>query len=120
VQWLRDELGFVEHSKDIEKLAASVLDSNGVMLVPAFTGLGAPYWDPDARGTIVGLTRGASKAHIARAALESIAFQSAEVLDDDRRLKLGACPAGGRVCPPTTCSCTQADLLAYWWLRPTC
>jgi len=81
VQWLRDELQFVEKSKDIERLAASVLDSGGVCVVPAFTGLGAPYWDPKARGAIVGITRGTSKGHIARAALESIAFQSADVLE---------------------------------------
>ena len=81
VQWLRDELHFFQSSKEIEKLAASVLDSGGVFVVPAFTGLGAPYWDAKARGALIGLTRGTSKAHIARAALESIAFQSAEVLE---------------------------------------
>jgi glycerol kinase len=81
VQWLRDELGFFTSSKEIEFLAATVLDSGGVVVVPAFTGLGAPYWDPKARGALVGLTRGTSKAHIARAALESIAFQSADVLE---------------------------------------
>jgi len=81
VQWLRDELRFFENSKEIEFLAATVLDSGGVVVVPAFTGLGAPYWDPKARGALVGLTRGTSKAHIARAALESIAFQSADVLE---------------------------------------
>jgi glycerol kinase len=81
VQWLRDGLGFIERSAEVEALAASVPDAGGVLLVPAFTGLGAPHWDPYARGTLVGLTRGTTKAHIARAALESIAFQSAEVLD---------------------------------------
>jgi glycerol kinase len=81
VQWLRDGLGFIEQSAEVEALAASVPDSGGVYLVPAFTGLGSPHWDPYARGTIVGLTRGTTKAHIARAALEAIAFQSAEVLD---------------------------------------
>jgi glycerol kinase len=80
VQWLRDGLGFVEKSSDIEALAASVPDSDGVYFVPAFTGLGAPHWDPHARGTMVGLSRGTTRAHIARAALEAIAFQSAEVL----------------------------------------
>jgi glycerol kinase len=79
VQWLRDELEFFSNSSEIEKLAATVLDSGGVFVVPAFTGLGAPHWDPNARGAIVGLTRGTSRAHIARAALESIAFQSADV-----------------------------------------
>src|SRR3989441_423316 len=80
VQWLRDGLRLIKKSVDVEKLAASVADSGGVYLVPAFTGLGAPHWDPYARGTIVGLTRGSNAGHIARAALESIAFQSAELL----------------------------------------
>jgi glycerol kinase len=80
VQWLRDGLGFITSSSDIEALAASVPDSADVYLVPAFTGLGSPHWDPDARGTMVGLSRGTTRAHIARAALESIAFQSAELL----------------------------------------
>jgi len=81
VQWLRDGLEFFSSSKEIERLAASVLDTGDVYLVPAFTGLGAPYWDPNARGAMVGLTRGTTRAHIARAALESIAFQSAELLE---------------------------------------
>src|SRR5204862_5374671 len=80
VQWLRDGLGVIKSSVDVEKLAASVPDSGGVYLVPAFAGLGAPHWDPYARGTIVGLTRGSNAGHIARAALESIAFQSADLL----------------------------------------
>jgi glycerol kinase len=80
VQWLRDGLRVIQNSADVEGLAASVPDSGGVLFVPAFTGLGAPYWDADARGTIVGLTRGSTVAHIARAALESIAFQSAALL----------------------------------------
>ena len=81
VQWLRDSLGFFEHSADVEALAASVPDTGGVCLVPAFTGLGSPHWDPHARGAIFGLTRGTTRAHLARAALESIAFQSAELLE---------------------------------------
>jgi glycerol kinase len=80
VQWLRDGLGAIRASSDVQALAESVPDSDGVMMVPAFTGLGAPYWDADARGAIVGLTRGTTTAHIARAALESIAFQSAALL----------------------------------------
>ena len=80
VQWLRDGLGLIERSADVEALAASVPDSDGVFVVPAFTGLGSPHWDPYARGTIVGLSRGTTRAHLARAALESIAFQSAELL----------------------------------------
>jgi glycerol kinase len=80
VQWLRDGLGIIERSADVEALAASVPDAGGVYLVPAFTGLGSPHWDAYARGTMVGLSRGTTRAHIARAALEAIAFQSAEVL----------------------------------------
>ena len=81
VQWLRDGLRAVAAAADIEALAASVGETGGVYLVPAFTGLGAPYWDPDARGTIVGITRGTGLAELARATLESIAFQVADVLD---------------------------------------
>lgn len=81
VQWLRDELGIIENSADVERLAASVNDNNGVYLVPAFAGLGAPHWNQHARGTIVGLTRGASAGHIARAALEGIAYQTMDVIE---------------------------------------
>jgi glycerol kinase len=80
VQWLRDGLGLISRADEIETLAASVPDSDGVYLVPAHTGLGAPYWDPYARGALLGMTRGTTRAHVARAALEAIAFQSAEVL----------------------------------------
>jgi glycerol kinase len=81
VQWLRDQLGIIKSAADVEPLAASVEDTNGVVFVPAFTGLGTPHWDGYARGTIVGLTRGASAAHIARATLESIALQTVDVLE---------------------------------------
>jgi glycerol kinase len=81
VQWLRDNLGILNEARDVEKLAASVEDNGGVYIVPAFSGLFAPYWRADARGVIVGLTRFVTKAHLARAALESTAFQSVEVLD---------------------------------------
>lgn len=81
VQWLRDGLGLIRDSGQIEALAAQVEDTNGVVIVPSFTGLGAPYWKPDARGTITGLSRGTTAAHIARAALESIAYQSTAVLE---------------------------------------
>ena len=80
VQWLRDGLGLIKQSSEVEALAASVPDNGGVFLVPAFAGLGAPHWDPHARGTLVGLSRGSNRAHIARAALEAIAFQSAELM----------------------------------------
>jgi glycerol kinase len=80
VQWLRDGLGIIKKSDDVEKLAALVKDSEGVYFVPAFAGLGAPYWNQHARGTIVGITRGTTSSHIARAALDSIAYQTLEVL----------------------------------------
>src|SRR5262245_32613098 len=80
VQWLRDELGIIQNAGDTQALAESVPDTGGVYMVPAFVGLGAPYWDPYARGTLVGLTRGTTRAHIARAALEAIAYQSKDVL----------------------------------------
>lgn len=80
VQWLRDGLGFIDRAEDVEALAASVPDNGGVYLVPAFTGLGAPHWEPRARGSMFGLSRGSNRAHIARAALEAIAYQSADVL----------------------------------------
>jgi len=85
VQWLRDGLGIIKSSADIEPLARSVPDNGGVYFVPAFTGLGSPHWDPHARGTIIGITRGTTAGHIARAALESIAYQVAEVLDAMRQ-----------------------------------
>ncbi|HEY5078993.1 MAG TPA: glycerol kinase GlpK, partial [Opitutaceae bacterium] len=80
VQWLRDGLGLIRRSSDVEALAARVADNGGVSIVPAFAGLGAPYWDPAARGAIVGVTRGTTAAHLARAALESIAFQTADLI----------------------------------------
>jgi glycerol kinase len=85
VQWLRDGLGIIQQSSEIEALAASVPDTGGVYLVPAFTGLGSPHWDAYARGTIVGISRGTTRGHLARAALEAIAFQSAEVLQAMQR-----------------------------------
>ncbi len=92
MQWLRDGLNAISASGEVQQLAQSVPDSGGVMFVPAFTGLGAPYWNADARGAIVGLTRGSTVAHIARAALESIAFQSAALLSAMSR---DAVAAGG-------------------------
>ncbi len=81
VQWLRDGLGIIRESSEVEALAATVDSTEGVYLVPAFVGLGAPYWDPNARGLLIGLTRGTTAAHIARAAIESMAYQSADVLE---------------------------------------
>jgi glycerol kinase len=92
VQWLRDGLGIIGRSADVEALASRVPDNGGVYFVPAFTGLGAPHWDAGARGAILGLTRGTTAAHIARAALESIAYQTADLIaamegDAGRRLR---------------------------------
>ena len=81
IQWLRDGLGLIQTSAEVEALARQVPDSNGVYIVPAFVGLGAPHWDPNARGTIIGLTRGTNRYHIARAALEAIALQTWDVLN---------------------------------------
>ncbi len=125
VQWLRDGLGAISASNEVEALAASVPDAGGVLLVPAFTGLGAPYWKPNARGTITGLTRGSSVAHIARAALDSIAFQSAALLNAMNRdvAASGATPAtemrvdGGAVVNDLLMQ-FQADLLGIPVLRP--
>jgi glycerol kinase len=85
VQWLRDGLGIIKSSAEVEALAGSVPDSGGVYFVPALVGLGAPYWDPYARGTIVGLTRGTTAAHLARAALDAMAFQTRDVLEAMQR-----------------------------------
>lgn len=127
VQWLRDGLRAIENSGEVQSLAESVPDSGGVMLVPAFTGLGAPYWKPDARGTITGLTRGTTIAHIARAALESIAYQSAALL---QAMSRDAVAAGGA--PVTELRVDggasvnnllmqfQADLLGIPVVRPAC
>src|SRR5207245_346415 len=81
IQWLRDELKIISTAAETEALASSVADTGGVYLVPAFVGLGAPYWDQYARGTLIGLTRGSGRAHIVRAALESIAYQTRDVVD---------------------------------------
>jgi len=81
IQWLRDGLGLIARAADVEALAASVADSGGVYLVPAFTGLGAPYWDPDARGALIGLTRASSRGEIARAALDSVVYQTYDLLE---------------------------------------
>jgi glycerol kinase len=121
VQWLRDGLEFFSSSGEIEKLAASVLDSGDVYVVPAFTGLGAPYWDPDARGSISGLTRGTTRAHIARAALESIAFQSAELLEamqKDSQQQLSELRVDGGAAANDLLMQFQADLLGVPVVRP--
>jgi glycerol kinase len=121
VQWLRDGLRLIRKSVDVEKLAATVRDSGGVYLVPAFTGLGAPYWDPHARGTIVGLTRGSNAGHVARAALESIAFQSAEVLRamaEDSGVRVTELRVDGGAAANDIVMQFQADLLGVPVVRP--
>ena len=121
VQWLRDQLGFFQDARDVERLANEVLDAGDVFVVPAFTGLGAPYWDPEARGAIVGLTRGTSRAHIARAALESIAFQSAELLQamqKDAGTTLSELRVDGGAAANDLLMQVQADLLGVPVVRP--
>ena len=125
VQWLRDGLNAIQSSGEVQSLAQSVPDSGGVMMVPAFTGLGAPYWDANARGTITGLTRGSTMAHIARAALESIAFQSAALLLAMSRdaVAAGSAPVNelrvdGGACTNDMLMQFQADLLGIPVLRP--
>jgi len=125
VQWLRDGLGIIRSSADIETLAAQVPDAGGVVMVPAFTGLGAPYWEPDARASITGLTRGSTAAHIARAALDSIALQSAALL---QAMSADAQAAGaepvrelrvdGGACVNDLLMQIQADLLGIAVVRP--
>ena len=125
VQWLRDGLHAITSSSEVEALAQSVPDSGGVMMVPAFTGLGAPYWQPEARGTITGLTRGSTAAHIARAALESIAYQSAALLLAMSRdaVQGGGAPVAelrvdGGACVNDLLMQFQADLLGIPVVRP--
>jgi glycerol kinase len=125
VQWLRDGLRAIKGSGEVQSLAQSVPDSGGVIMVPAFTGLGAPYWKPDARGTITGLTRGTTMAHIARAALESIAYQSAALLQAMSRdaVAAGAAPLAelrvdGGACVNDLLMQFQADLLGIPVVRP--
>ncbi|AFZ11677.1 glycerol kinase [Crinalium epipsammum PCC 9333] len=121
VQWLRDGLGIIKHSADVESLAGSVPDNGGVYFVPAFVGLGAPYWDSYARGTITGLTRGSTSAHIARAALESIAYQTADVLDamrTDSHLDISELRVDGGASRNDLLMQFQADILGVPVVRP--
>jgi glycerol kinase len=122
VQWLRDGLGIIRHSYEIEALASSVADTGDVYLVPAFAGLGAPQWDAAARGTIVGLTRGSTRAHIARAALESIAFQTADLIEamqQDAGQPLSELRVDGGASRNDLLMQFQANLLGVPVLRPT-
>jgi glycerol kinase len=121
VQWLRDGLGLVREASEVEALAASVPDAGGIVFVPALVGLGAPYWDPYARGTIVGLTRGASRAHLARATLEAIAFQTRDVLEAmrlDAGLAVQALRVDGGAAANDLLLQLQADLLGSVVQRP--
>ncbi|GBF06647.1 glycerol kinase, glpK [Deinococcus aerius] len=121
VQWLRDGLGIIRESGEVEALATSVPSSGGVVLVPAFVGLGAPYWDPYARGTLVGMTRGTTAAHIARAALESIAYQSADLLaamGQDSHAPLRELRVDGGASTNNLLMQFQADLLGLPVVRP--
>jgi glycerol kinase len=121
VQWLRDGLGIIGSSREVEALASSVADSGGVHVVPAFAGLGAPHWDPHARGVITGLTRGATRAHIARAALESIAFQVADVLhamEKDAKTRLKELRVDGGASVNDLLMQCQSDLIGVPVVRP--
>ncbi len=121
IQWLRDELGLIATSAESEQLAASVPDSNGVYLVPAFVGLGAPHWDPHARGALLGLTRGANKAHVVRAALEAMAFQSRDVIEAveaDSDVELDELRVDGGAAANDLLLQIQADILGRDVVRP--
>ena len=122
VQWLRDNLGMIAKSADVEALAKTVEDNGGIYFVPAFSGLFAPYWKSDARGAIVGMTRYVNKGHIARAALEATAFQTREVLDAmnaDSGVKLTALKVDGGMVYNDTLMQFQADILGVPVIRPT-
>jgi glycerol kinase len=121
IQWLRDALGVIKSADEVEALAASVPDSGGVVFVPAFTGLGAPHWDPYARGAITGLTRGSTAAHIARAGLEAIALQSAEVVEamrEDSGLAMTELRADGAASRNDLLMQIQADVAGVRVVRP--
>ena len=123
IQWLRDGLGIISHAAEINEMAAQVSDSSGVTVVPAFTGLGAPHWNPDARGIITGLTRGTTAAHIAYATLEAIACQSADVLRAmaaDTGAPLKEIRVDGGAAQSDLLMQIQADLLGIPVRRPTC
>lgn len=121
VQWLRDGLGLIETSADVERLASTVDDSGGVYFVPAFVGLGAPHWDQYARGTIIGITRGTTGGHIARAAIESMAFQSrdlVEAMQKDARIQLSELKVDGGASANNALMQFQADILGVKVRRP--
>jgi glycerol kinase len=121
IQWLRDGLQIIKTSSEVQALAESVATTEGVMLVPAFTGLGAPYWDPEARAVISGLTRGSTRAHIARAALEGIAFQNVDILqamEKDLGGEIKVLSVDGGACKNNLLMQMQADFLGRKLRRP--
>ena len=123
IQWLRDELRIIRDASESEQYALQVPDTNGVYVVPAFTGLGAPYWDQFARGAILGLTRGCSREHIIRATLESIAYQTNDVLkamEADANIRLNALKVDGGVCANNFLMQFQADILDTKVYKPRC
>lgn len=123
VQWLRDGLKIIRNSQEIESLATSEDDNGGVYFVPALTGLGAPYWNPHAKGIIVGITRGTTQAHIARAALESIAFQTMDIVNamqQDTGIPLGKLKVDGGACRNNYLMQFQANVLGTEVVRPVC
>ena len=114
ISWLKDELGFIQNPKECDDFCNSIEDTGGVYLVPAFTGLGAPYWKPDARGILTGLTRGTGRAQIIRAGVESIAYQVTELVNlmtDDTGIKAGQMKVDGGVCASDFLMQLQSDLL---------
>lgn len=122
IQWLRDGLGIIQSAPEVNTLAAKVPDSGGVVLVPAFTGLGAPYWDAEARGTLLGMTRGTTAAHIARATLDGIAFQVADLVEAMRKdsgEKIASLRVDGGACASDLLMQTQADILGTPVERPS-
>lgn len=123
IQWLRDELRLIDSAEDSEYMAGKVQDTNGCYVVPAFTGLGAPYWDQYARGTIVGLTRGVNKYHIIRAALESMAYQVHDVIEAmkaDSGIELNSLKVDGGASANNFLMQTQADMVQASVKRPVC
>ena len=123
VQWLRDELEILHSAPESEKMAKSVQDSNGVYVVPAFVGLGAPYWDPYARGAVLGITRGANKNHLVRATLESMAYQTHDlihVMMQDTGRELVTLKVDGGACANDFLMQFQSDMLNKTVLRPKC
>jgi glycerol kinase len=121
IQWLRDQLQLVKHAADTETLAGSLTSNDGVYFVPALAGLGAPYWDPSARGMFIGLTRSTSKAHLARAALEAIAYQTRDVADEmcaEEAAPLKRLQVDGGACANNFLMQFQADILGVLVERP--